>query len=53
MLFMNDVNVGKIQRVELHWKYDTGILHPCGLFCNDHLYVTSIEVSELSNYPES
>jgi hypothetical protein len=45
--------VGNIQRVELYWKYDGTIFNTCGLFCNDHIYVRSVEISELNNYPES
>jgi len=49
-------NVGRIQRVELEWRYDTSILSPSTicipLLCNSHLYVSSIEISEMSNYPE-
>lgn len=56
LLYIDPFNVGNIQRVELYWKYDATITHPgstCGLFCNDHLYVSSVEISELNNYPES
>ena len=49
-------NVGRIQRVELEWNYDFSVLHPSTvcvpLLCNSHLYVSSIEISEMSNYPE-
>ena len=56
LLFIDALNVGNVQRVELYWNYDGTIVHPgstCGLFCNDHLYVSSVEISELNNYPES
>jgi pancreatic triacylglycerol lipase len=49
-------DVGRIQRVSLTWNYDGLVIDPgsvCGLFCNDHLYVSSVEISELNNYPES
>jgi len=49
-------DVGRIQRVSLTWNYDGLVVDPgsvCGLFCNDHLYVSSVEISELNNYPES
>jgi len=54
-LYVDDLNVGRIQRVELQWHYDASILDPgshCGIFCNDHVYVSSVEISELNNYPE-
>ncbi|KZS07195.1 putative Triacylglycerol lipase [Daphnia magna] len=56
LMFIDPFNVGNIQRVELFWKYDGSVLDPgtvCGLFCNDHIYVRSVEISELNNYPES
>ena len=56
LLFIDPFNVGNIQRVELYWKYDGSVIHPgttCGLFCNDHIYVRSVEISELNNYPET
>ncbi|XP_046630612.1 pancreatic lipase-related protein 2-like [Daphnia pulicaria] len=53
LLFIDPFNVGNIQRVELYWKYDGTIFNTCGLFCNDHIYVRSVEISELNNYPES
>jgi len=52
-LVIEGSDVGKIQRIELNWKFNSGIFHPCGLFCNSNLYVSSVEVSELSNYPEA
>lgn len=54
-LHVQDEDIGRIQRMELHWDYDSSIFDPgslCGLFCNDHLYVSSIEVSEMNYYPE-
>ncbi|XP_046463356.1 pancreatic lipase-related protein 2-like isoform X1 [Daphnia pulex] len=53
LMFIDSFNVGNIQRVELYWKYDGTIFNTCGLFCNDHIYVRSVEISELNNYPES
>ena len=53
MLFIDDMDVGKVQRVEVYWNYNGGLLHPCTLLCNNNLYVSSIEISELSNYPET
>lgn len=54
-LYVDAMNVGNIQRVELEWNYDGSVINPgtvCGLFCNDHVYVSSVEISEMNNYPE-
>jgi len=55
-LYVTAEDVGKIQRIELHWNYDQSILDPgsiCGLFCNSALYVSSVTVTEMNHYPES
>jgi len=55
-LYIDKMDVGRIQRVEFYWNYDGLVIDPgsvCGLFCNDALYVSSVEISELMNYPES
>nr|XP_018901056.1 PREDICTED: pancreatic triacylglycerol lipase-like isoform X2 [Bemisia tabaci] len=42
-------DIGKVRRVEFYWEYDMDVLQPrsiCFLWCNDHLYVSSIRVTE-------
>lgn len=42
-------DVGRIRRIEFYWEYDMDVLQPrsiCFLWCNDHLYVASIRVTE-------
>ncbi|XP_048522431.1 pancreatic triacylglycerol lipase isoform X2 [Dendroctonus ponderosae] len=41
---------GNIRKVELNWIYDMNVLEPktlCLFWCNDHLYVRSINVDQL------
>ncbi|XP_046641911.1 pancreatic lipase-related protein 2-like isoform X2 [Daphnia pulicaria] len=51
-------NVGRVEKVNLRWKYAmTDLLDwldgTCSLgFCNKRLYVNSVTISELNNYPE-
>ena len=55
-LYIDKMDVGRIQRVEFYWNYDGLVIDPgsvCGLLCNDALYVSSVEISELMNYPEN
>ncbi|XP_065212217.1 pancreatic triacylglycerol lipase-like [Planococcus citri] len=42
-------DIGRIRRIEFYWEYDMDVLQPrsiCFLWCNDHLYVASIRVTE-------
>lgn len=42
-------DIGKVKRVEFYWEYDMDVLQPrsiCFFWCNDHLYVGSIGVTE-------
>lgn len=42
-------NIGPIRKVDLYWEYDMDVLQPrsiCFLWCNDHLYVSSVKVEE-------
>lgn len=42
-------DVGTINKVEFYWEYDMDVLQPrslCFLWCNDHLYVANIKVTE-------
>ncbi|RXG68366.1 Inactive pancreatic lipase-related protein 1 [Armadillidium vulgare] len=56
-LFTDLIDVDRVIRVELQWKYNDEVLHPgthCnGLVCNRSLYVQSVLVSPISHYPES
>ncbi|XP_063229934.1 pancreatic triacylglycerol lipase-like [Bacillus rossius redtenbacheri] len=43
-------DAGRIHKVEFYWEYDMDVLQPrslCLFWCNDHLYVSSIEVAEM------
>ncbi|KAJ4450311.1 hypothetical protein ANN_01731, partial [Periplaneta americana] len=43
-------DVGKIRKVEFYWEYDMDVLQPrslCFFWCNDHLYVSNIQVAEM------
>ncbi|KAJ9576895.1 hypothetical protein L9F63_006513, partial [Diploptera punctata] len=43
-------HAGKIRKVEFYWEYDMDVLQPrslCILWCNDHLYVSKIQVEEM------
>ncbi|XP_046641958.1 pancreatic lipase-related protein 2-like [Daphnia pulicaria] len=57
-LFAVPTNVGRVEKVNLRWKYAmTDLLDwldgTCYLgFCNQRLYVNSVTISELNNYPE-
>lgn len=40
--------IGPVSRVEVYWEYDMNVLQPrsiCFLWCNDHLYISSVRVS--------
>lgn len=42
-------DIGQVKRVEFYWEYDMDVLQPrsiCFFWCNDHLYVSSIGVTE-------
>lgn len=42
-------NIGPVRKVDLYWEYDMDVLQPrsiCFLWCNDHLYVSSVKVEE-------
>ncbi|XP_046985255.1 pancreatic triacylglycerol lipase-like isoform X1 [Schistocerca americana] len=44
------MDVGPIRKVEFYWQYDMDVLQPrslCFFWCNDHLYVSKIEVAEV------
>ena len=57
-LFAVPTNVGRVEKVNLRWKYAmTDLLDwldgTCYLgLCNQRLYVNSVTISELNNYPE-
>nr|CAD7194230.1 unnamed protein product [Timema douglasi] len=43
-------DVGRLRKVEFYWEYDMDVLQPrslCFFWCNDHLYVSAIEVAEM------
>lgn len=43
-------DVGKVRKVEFYWEYDMDVLQPrslCFFWCNDHLYVSNIQVAEM------
>ncbi|XP_054275869.1 pancreatic triacylglycerol lipase-like isoform X2 [Macrosteles quadrilineatus] len=42
-------NIGPVRKVDLYWEYDMDVLQPrsiCFLWCNDHLYVSTVKVEE-------
>ncbi|KAL1116690.1 hypothetical protein AAG570_005162, partial [Ranatra chinensis] len=42
-------DIGVVKKIEFYWEYDMNVLQPrsiCFFWCNDHLYVASIRVSE-------
>jgi len=42
---------GDVKKVELSWEYDMNVLEPrsiCLFWCNDHLYVKSVQVEEMT-----
>ena len=53
----NLANIGNLKSLNLQWNYVNNLLDPkticMGLFCNNHLYVNSVIVSEMNNYPET
>lgn len=41
---------GAVRRAEIYWEYDMDVLQPrslCFFWCNDHLYVSSVQVQQL------
>ncbi|XP_046392749.1 pancreatic lipase-related protein 2-like isoform X2 [Ischnura elegans] len=50
-----DVGPGPVRKVELNWEYDGDMLSPRSLclffWCNDHLYVSQVEVSPMDLAP--
>ncbi|XP_071443298.1 pancreatic lipase-related protein 2-like [Hetaerina americana] len=50
-----DVGPGPVRKVELSWEYDGDMLSPRSLclffWCNDHLYVSQVEVSPMDLSP--
>jgi pancreatic triacylglycerol lipase len=55
-LDVESLNLGTISSVSLTWNYINNPLNPltyCGPLCNSHLYVNSVKVSEMNNYPET
>jgi hypothetical protein len=54
-LVEDPANAGKLTGVALSWNYITTALNPLSycVFCNKNLYVSSVQVSELNNFPES
>lgn len=45
-----DMGSGPVRRAELYWEYDMDVLQPrslCFFWCNDHLYVSSVQVQQL------
>ncbi|XP_046649317.1 pancreatic triacylglycerol lipase-like isoform X1 [Daphnia pulicaria] len=54
-LFSIGTNIGKTRKVNLRWDYVVNPLDPstiCGSLCNKKLYVNSVTISSLNNYPE-
>lgn len=46
------IDARKIRKIEFFWEYDMNVLEPrsiCLFWCNDHLYVSRIEVSEMDS----
>lgn len=44
-------DIGPVRKVDLYWEYDMDVLQPrsiCFLWCNDHLYVSTVRVEEES-----
>ena len=55
-LVVDKVNVGQVQTVVVSWNYQSSLLDPtsfCGSSCNRNLYVNSVQVAGLTNYPQS
>ncbi|KAF4517604.1 hypothetical protein B566_EDAN008595 [Ephemera danica] len=48
------VELGTIRKVEFYWEYDMDVLQPrslCFFWCNDHLYVSRIQLVEMDAPP--
>lgn len=42
-------DIGPVRKIEFYWEYDMNVLQPrsiCFLWCNDHLYISNIKVTE-------
>ncbi|GLH06117.1 Phospholipase A1 1 [Gryllus bimaculatus] len=49
-------DLGPVRRLDFYWEYDMDVLQPrslCFFWCNDHLYVSRIEVAEVDMSPRS
>ncbi|KAK7861911.1 hypothetical protein R5R35_010809 [Gryllus longicercus] len=49
-------DLGPVRRLDFYWEYDMDVLQPrslCFFWCNDHLYVSRIEVAEVDMNPRS
>ena len=56
LIFDQPSNMGKIQSIQLSWKYVYNPLEPstfCGSRCNSDLYVRIIEITEMNYYAET
>jgi len=49
-------DLGPVKKIDFYWEYDMDVLQPrslCLFWCNDHLYVSRIQVMEMDAPPDT